>query len=116
MRVQGRDNADFTTERRRPHQCVHACPRRRPLPRGPRWTFRWLLRDSEAWDPVTSTPLDEAKLEVQELYADYQGDDLTVILPESPSHPAASGWSGWKNGSTSRGASTASRSAGTSAK
>jgi len=101
VRVQGRDNADFTTGNEDGRTSVSTRARvGAHFPAGRGWTFRWLLRDSEAWDPVTSTPLDEAKLEVQELYADYQGDDLTVILagvPQSSGRERLVGLDEWIN-------------------
>ena len=54
------------------------------FPAGKGWLFRWLLQESEVWDHVTATKDNDAKLEVQELYADYDHEELTVSLGRIP--------------------------------
>jgi len=85
IRVQSRDNADFTSGTDDGRTNVFTRGRfGGNYPAGHGWTFRWMLQHSEAWDPIFTTPVDESKLEIQELYADYQSDDLSVILGRIP--------------------------------
>lgn len=85
IRVQSRDNADFTNGSDDGRTNVLTRGRMgATYPAGRGWTFRWLLQHSEAWDPIFTTPVDESKLEVQELYADYLHDELSVVFGRLP--------------------------------
>ncbi len=85
VRVESRDNRDFNSaaDDQRTNVLTRARLGATYRP-GDGWTFRILGQDSQAWDPVTSNAANEAKLEIQELYAQYQGGPLGVSFGRIP--------------------------------
>lgn len=85
VRVESRDNRDFNSgaDDERTNVLTRARLGATFKP-GDGWTFRVLAQDSEAWDPVTSNQANEAQLEIQELYAQYQGGPVGVQFGRIP--------------------------------
>lgn len=85
LRLESRDNRDFNSAA--DDERTNFLTRLRlgaTYRAGDDWTLRVLAQDSQAWDPVTSTPANEAQLEIQELYAQYRHGPLGVQFGRLP--------------------------------